>query len=41
VRRRVTGLPRFVCMRGGAYFFTPGLAALRYLASAPSRAGGP
>lgn len=41
VRRRVTGLPRFVRMRGGAYFFTPGLAALRYLASAPSSAGGP
>jgi Dyp-type peroxidase family len=32
VRRRVTGLSRFVSMRGGAYFFVPGLRALRYLA---------
>jgi Dyp-type peroxidase family len=35
VRRRVTGLPQFVQTRGGAYFFLPGLKALRYLASAP------
>jgi Dyp-type peroxidase family len=35
VRRRVTGLPQFVRPRGGAYFFLPGLRALRYLASAP------
>jgi Dyp-type peroxidase family len=33
VRRRLTGLPRFVTVRGGAYFFLPGLRALRYLAS--------
>lgn len=33
VRRRVTGLPAFVGMRGGGYFFLPGLRALRYLAS--------
>ncbi len=33
VRRRVLGLPRFVFVRGGAYFFLPGLKALRYLAS--------
>ena len=33
--RRVTGLPRFVSVRGGAYFFLPGLRALRYLATAP------
>ena len=32
VRRRVTNIPRFVSVRGGAYFFLPGLAALRYLA---------
>lgn len=31
VRRRVCGLPEFVTTRGGAYFFLPGLAALRYL----------
>jgi Dyp-type peroxidase family len=33
VRRRVLGLPRFVSVRGGAYFFLPGMRALRYLAS--------
>ena len=27
-----TDVPRFVSVRGGAYFFLPGLAALRYLA---------
>jgi hypothetical protein len=30
--RRVTGLPQFVTVRGGEYFFLPGLSALRYLA---------
>jgi len=29
--RRVCGLPQFVSVRGGAYFFMPGLRALRYL----------
>lgn len=29
--RRVCGLPQFVTVRGGAYFFMPGLRALRYL----------
>lgn len=33
VRRRVTGLPQFVTVRGGGYFFLPGVRALRYLAS--------
>jgi Dyp-type peroxidase family len=33
VRRRVTGLPQFVTVRGGSYFFLPGLHALRYLGS--------
>lgn len=33
LRRRITGLPRFVTVRGGAYFFLPSLPALRYLAS--------
>jgi Dyp-type peroxidase family len=33
VRRRVTGMPRFIKVRGGAYFFLPGLTALRRLAS--------
>ena len=32
VRRRVTGVPRFTTVRGGAYFFLPGIAALRHLA---------
>jgi Dyp-type peroxidase family len=31
-RRRVAGLPQFVTVRGGAYFFLPGMRALRYLA---------
>jgi len=30
--RRVCGVPSFVAVRGGAYFFLPGLRALRYLA---------
>jgi deferrochelatase/peroxidase EfeB len=36
--RRITGLPRFVTVEGGAYFFLPGLRALRYLAGAPPSA---
>ena len=32
LRRRVTGLPQFVFVRGGAYFFLPSLRALRYFA---------
>lgn len=32
VRRRVTSVPRFVGVRGGGYFFLPGVRALRYLA---------
>jgi Dyp-type peroxidase family len=31
-RRRVSGLPQFVTVRGGAYFFLPSLRALRYFA---------
>jgi deferrochelatase/peroxidase EfeB len=34
VSRRLYGMPDFVTMRGGAYFFLPGLRALRYLAGA-------
>jgi hypothetical protein len=33
VRKRITGLPSFTQVRGGAYFFLPGIRALRYLAS--------
>lgn len=32
VRRRISGLPQFVTVRGGAYFFLPSLRALRYFA---------
>jgi hypothetical protein len=31
-RERVVGLPSFVRVRGGAYFFLPSLRALAYLA---------
>ncbi|HKH35061.1 MAG TPA: Dyp-type peroxidase, partial [Beijerinckiaceae bacterium] len=30
-RLRIRGLPEFVTVRGGAYFFMPGMSALRYL----------
>ena len=33
VRTRITHLPQFVTVRGGAYFFLPGLRALRYIAT--------
>ena len=33
IRKKITGLPAFTTVRGGAYFFLPGLKALRYLAS--------
>ena len=32
LRRRISGLPQFVRLRGGAYFFLPGIKALRYFA---------
>ncbi len=32
LRRRITGLPQFVTVRGGAYFFLPSLRAIRYVA---------
>ena len=31
--RRAIGVPQFVTVRGGAYFFLPGLAALKWIAS--------
>ena len=34
LRRRISGLPQFVTVRGGGYFFLPSLRALRYLARA-------
>ncbi len=30
--RQLDGLPRFVTVKGGAYFFMPGLRALRWIA---------
>lgn len=33
VARRTSGLPRFVTVRGGGYFFLPGVRALRQLAA--------
>ncbi|SHN83580.1 Dyp-type peroxidase family [Geodermatophilus obscurus] len=36
VRHRLLDLPRFVRVRGGGYFFLPGVRALHYLASGPS-----
>jgi Dyp-type peroxidase family len=32
-RQRLTGLPRFVTVGGGGYFFLPGIRALRFLGS--------
>jgi Dyp-type peroxidase family len=31
-RKRIKGLPRFTTVKGGGYFFVPGLQALRFLA---------
>jgi len=39
VRERVTDVPRFVSVKGGAYFFLPGLRALRYLAGMAGEPG--
>jgi Dyp-type peroxidase family len=33
IKRKISGLPAFTTVRGGAYFFLPGLKALRYLAT--------
>jgi Dyp-type peroxidase family len=42
LRRRYLDLPQFVHVRGGAYFFMPGVNALRFLAERAGRAdGGP
>lgn len=34
IRKKITGLPAFTSIRGGAYFFLPGIKALHYLAGA-------
>jgi deferrochelatase/peroxidase EfeB len=33
VKKKLKGLPAFTTVKGGAYFFLPGIKALRYLAS--------
>src|SRR6476659_4603870 len=33
IRKTIKGLPAFTTVRGGAYFFLPGIKALRYLAA--------
>jgi Dyp-type peroxidase family len=33
IRKKIAALPAFTTVRGGAYFFLPGLKALRYLAA--------
>jgi deferrochelatase/peroxidase EfeB len=33
VKKKIKGLPAFTTVKGGAYFFLPGIKALRYLAS--------
>jgi hypothetical protein len=40
VRQRVTGVPRFVTVRGGAYFMLPSLRAVRYLSGLDSSSTG-
>lgn len=34
-RRKTCRLPQFITIRGGAYFFMPGLSTLRYIAALP------
>ncbi|HEY1304306.1 MAG TPA: hypothetical protein VGF24_12185 [Vicinamibacterales bacterium] len=41
VRERMTGLSEFVTVKGGDYFFLPGLRALRYLTKLPPRVSNP
>jgi hypothetical protein len=37
IRQKITGLSSFTTLRGGAYFFLPGIRALRYLAALSDR----
>ena len=39
IRKKIVGLPAFTTLRGGAYFFLPGLKALGYLASLNAQGG--
>ena len=36
IRKVLKGLPAFTTLKGGAYFFLPGIDALRYLAALDS-----
>ena len=38
-RHQTCGLPQFVTVRGGGYFFMPGLRALQFIAAAPAGEG--
>ena len=38
VRKKIRGLPAFTTIRGGAYFFLPGIRALRLLAAGEAAA---
>lgn len=38
LRQRLSDMPTFVTVRGGAYFFLPGIRALRYLATRAQKA---
>jgi deferrochelatase/peroxidase EfeB len=35
IRKKIVGLPAFTTIKGGAYFFLPGVRALRFLAGLP------
>ena len=37
IRKVLKGLPAFTTLKGGAYFFLPGIGALRYLATLDSQ----
>jgi Dyp-type peroxidase family len=39
VRKKLKGLPAFTTVKGGAYFFLPGIRALRFLAGGEPRSG--
>jgi deferrochelatase/peroxidase EfeB len=38
IRKKIKGLPAFTTIRGGAYFFLPGIRALRFLAAGDAAA---
>ena len=33
IRKKYYNIPRFVTVKGGAYFFTPGISTVKYLAA--------